>query len=228
MTLPAGLTSALAEDKARAIALFSGDVSHETWERLDRLVALVLARQQVMNLIAPSTVAQIWTRHIADCLQLIPCAPAALRWADLGSGAGFPGLVIACALADTPGAAVHLVESTKKKAAFLSDVVQDLKLPATVHPVRIEDFTRTNRAAVDAVTARALAPLMKLLDYAIPLLKRGAIGVFPKGQDVEAELTEASKYWTMEIQTIPSKTDPRGRLVVVRHARKRQATVPAG
>ena len=174
-----------------------------------------------MNLIAASTVPQLWTRHVADSLQLLALAPAARTWVDLGSGAGFPGLVIACALAGTAGAAVHLVESTRKKAAFLAEAAATLELAVTVHPERIEDFAPANRVSFNVVTARAVAPLSRLLGYAIPLLKRGAIGLFHKGQDVEAELTEASKYWTIEAELIPSKTDPRGRIVLVRHAQRR-------
>jgi len=218
LALPENLKSALAQDRARAVALNPDSVSRETWARLDALVALVLERQQAMNLIAASTVPQVWTRHVADSLQLLALAPAARTWVDLGSGAGFPGLVIACALAGTAGAAVHLVESTRKKAAFLAEAAAALKLPVTVHPDRIEDFAPANRVSFDVVTARAVAPLSKLLGYAIPLLKSGAIGLFHKGQDVEAELTEASKYWTIEAELIPSKTDPRGRIVLVRHA----------
>jgi 16S rRNA (guanine527-N7)-methyltransferase len=219
--LPENLKSALAQDRARAVALNPDSVSRETWARLDALVALVLERQQAMNLIAASTVPQLWTRHIADSLQLLALAPAARTWVDLGSGAGFPGLAIACALADTAGAAVHLVESTRKKAASLAEAAAALELPVTVHPERIEDFAPANRVSFDVVTARAVAPLSKLLGYAIPLLKKGAIGLFHKGQDVEAELTEASKYWTIEAELIQSKTDPHGRIVLVRHAKKR-------
>jgi 16S rRNA (guanine527-N7)-methyltransferase len=219
--LPTGLERALAHDRARVLALNPDSVSRETWTRLDRFVALLLDRQQTMNLVAASTLPQLWTRHIADSLQLLALAPAARRWIDFGSGAGFPGLVIACALADTPASAVHLVESTRKKAAFLAEVARELSLPVTVHAERIEDFATANRVSFDVVTARAVAPLSKLLGYAIPLLKRGAVGLFPKGQDVGAELTEASKYWTMRAELIESKTDPRGRIVVVRRARKR-------
>jgi 16S rRNA (guanine527-N7)-methyltransferase len=218
--LPEGLTAALAEDRARAVALCP-DVSRETWERLDRFVALLLSAQQTMNLIAASTVSQIWTRHVADSLQLLALAPDARRWIDLGAGAGFPGLVIASALADTTGATVHLVDSTRKKAVFLAETAAALNLPVTVHPERIEDFAKANRVLFDVVTARAVAPLSKLLGYASPLLKRGTVGLFPKGQDVEAELTEASKYWTIEADLISSKTDPRGRIVVVRRAVER-------
>lgn len=219
--IPVGLTAALAADKAAARALNPGIVSRETWERLDRFVALLLERQQVMNLVAASTLPTLWTRHVADSLQLLALAPDARTWADLGSGAGFPGLVIACALADTPGAAVHLVDSTKKKAAFLTEIAVALGLPVTVHPDRIEDFAAANRIRFDAVTARAVAPLAKLIGYANQLLKKGTVGLFPKGQDVEAELTEASKYWTIEAELFQSKTDPRGKIILLRSARKR-------
>lgn len=210
------LQAALAEDRAQAIALNQDSVSRETWGRLDALVARVIDRQATMNLIAPSTIPTIWTRHVADSLQLLPLAAGAKRWLDFGSGAGFPGLVIACALVETVGAQMHLVESTQKKAAFLRETVDALHLPAIVHAQRIEDFTRTNKLRFEVVTARAVAPLEKLLGYANPLLKTGAIGLFPKGQDVEAELTQASKSWKIGAELIPSKTDPHARIVLVR------------
>ena len=204
------------EDRARAVALFGDDVSRETWERLDRLVERVIERQRVMNLVAASTIPQIWTRHVADSLQLLDLAPAAKRWIDLGAGAGFPGLVIASALG--PNGEVHLVESNQKKASFLRETARALSLSAIVHARRIEDFVADK--PFDIVTARALAPLDRLIDYTIPLLTTGAVGLFPKGQDVGAELTQASKSWSIEAELIPSKTDPHGRIVVVRHARR--------
>jgi 16S rRNA (guanine527-N7)-methyltransferase len=206
-------------DRARALELV--DVSRETTDRLDRLVDLLLHWQQTTNLIAPSTVPTLWTRHVADSLQLLDLAPSARIWIDLGSGSGFPGLVIACALADVEGARVHLVESNAKKAAFLREAVRQLRLPATVHHQRIEDFVETFDESVDIVTARALAPLFDLLSYAKPLLNRGAQGLFPKGQDVDAELTHAAKYWTISATLVPSRTDARGRIVVVRRAELR-------
>ena len=126
----------------------------------------------------------LWTRHIADSLQLLDSAPHAEVWVDLGSGGGFPGIVIACALADTEGAQVHLVESNGKKATFLREAVQVDGAPAIVHALRIEDFVDNAPESIDVVTARALAPLPKLLALAYPLLKKGALGLFPKGQDV--------------------------------------------
>jgi len=208
--------------RAQAVALLGDLVSRETWDRLESFVQLVIARQKTLNLVAASTIPQIWTRHIADSLQLLSLAPGARTWIDLGAGAGFPGLVIACALADVPGARVELVESIQKKANFLRDVADALSLPAIVHALRIEDFTARNAGRFDVVTARALAPLDKLLGYANPLLKRGALGLFPKGQDVASELTQASKSWKLDTELIPSKTDPHGRVVVVRQAIKRK------
>ena len=211
----------LARDRAQAFALNQDSVSRETWTRLEGFVEHLLRWQQHTNLIADSTLPHIWTRHIADSIQLLDLAPEAKVWIDLGAGAGFPGLVIACALADTPAADVHLVESKQKKASFMRECVAALDLPAIVHAQRIEDFTRTNKQAFDVVTARALAPLDKLLAYANPLLKRGGIGLFPKGQDVVAELTTASKSWTIDADLVPSKTDPHARIVRVRRVSKR-------
>jgi 16S rRNA (guanine527-N7)-methyltransferase len=218
LMLPEGLAAAIAADRDRALALTP--VSRETAERLDALVEVLLDWQGRMNLVAASTLPQVWTRHIADSLQLLPLAPDAKTWIDLGSGAGFPGLVIACARADDPGTAVHLVESTRKKARFLAEAAQALHLPVTVHDVRIEDFTRGSPPRADVVTARAVAPLPQLISYAAPLLRAGAKGLFMKGQDVEAELTSARKEWTLEVESVPSVTDSRARILIVREARR--------
>ena len=197
-------------------ALALTPVSRETLRRLDDFVATLRDWQSRMNLIAPSTEPHLWTRHVADSLQLLALAPPQARtWVDLGSGGGFPGLVIACALADTPGAKVHLVESKKKKAAFLQEAARVTGAPAVVHAVRIEEFVKNAPKSVDVVTARALAPLAELLAAAYPLLKKGACGLFPKGQDVANELTEATKYWKVQASLATSRTDPKGRIVVV-------------
>jgi 16S rRNA (guanine527-N7)-methyltransferase len=205
----------LAADKKRALALTP--VSRETEERLNNFVALLLLWQSKFNLVASSTLPILWTRHVADSLQLLPLAPDAKVWVDFGSGAGFPGIPIACALADTPGAMVHLVESVGKKANFLREVVQKLGLPAQVHQERAEKFGESFAETVHVVTARALAPLKVLCDQAFPLIARGAVGLFPKGQDVAAELTEAAKYWRLEASTVPSVTSAEGKIVIVRH-----------
>src|SRR4029079_3964841 len=219
--MPRDQDSPSPEDKAAAVALFGPTVSRETWERLEQRVDMLVSWQRSRNRVASSTIPRLWPRHVADSLQLLAITPDARRWLDLGSGGGFPGLVIACALAGQQTAEVHLVESERKKAAFLRAATSELSLPAIVHATRIEDFVRTSPGRLDVVTARALAPLERLLGYAIPLLKRGAVGLFPKGQDVEAELTQASKSWTIEADLVLSRTDPRGRIVRVRRATKR-------
>ena len=207
------LSLELAADRSRALALTP--VSRETLDRLDRFVAVLLEWQHRMNLIASSTEPKLWTRHIADSLQLLALAPQARIWVDLGTGAGFPGIVLACALADVAGAQVHLVERSTKKAAFLREAVHATGAPAEVHAVRLEDFVENLAVPVDVVTARALAPLAALLAGTYPLLKTGTLGLFPKGQDVDAELTEAAKCWSIQSSLAPSLTDPRAKIVCV-------------
>ncbi len=216
---PAVLSVALIEDRARALALTP--VSRETLARLDRFVEVLLEWQQHTNLIAPSTETAIWTRHIADSLQLLPLAPKAKTWVDLGSGAGFPGLVIACALADEKDAEVHLVDSIGKKATFLREAARATGAPVEVHAMRIADFAKRAPKHIDIVTARALAPLPKLLAEAYPLLKTGTRGLFPKGQDVGTELTEAAKCWNIQATLAESSTDPRSRIVIVESLKPR-------
>jgi 16S rRNA (guanine527-N7)-methyltransferase len=215
------VVAALAADRARALALTP--VSRETLARLDAFAALLLAWNTHTNLIAASTVPQLWTRHIADSLQLLDLAPNARVWIDLGSGAGFPGLVIASALADTAGAKVHLVESSSKKAAFLREACRVTDAAAEVHALRIDKFVDSYRGQADVITARALAPLRSLLDQSAGLLRRGAVGLFPKGRDVEAELTEATKSWKMAAELVASRTSPDSRIVVVRSLARRPA-----
>jgi 16S rRNA (guanine527-N7)-methyltransferase len=211
----------LAADKARALTLTP--VSRETEKRLDRFVELLLLWQKKQNLIASSTLPRLWTRHIADSLQLIAIAPDARVWVDLGSGGGFPGLAIACALGEKIGSTMHLIESNGKKATFLREAVRVTGVPALVHQERAENFAENCAEQVDVVTARALAPLKILCDQAFPLIDRGALGIFPKGQDVDVELTTAAKYWSIEASKVPSKTSPEGCIVVIRglHARRR-------
>jgi 16S rRNA (guanine527-N7)-methyltransferase len=198
------LNAALAADKAEALKL--APVSRETEARLDCYIALLLEWQAKTNLVAPSTLPHLWTRHVADSLQLVSLAPEARRWADLGSGGGFPGVVLACALAETPGAVVHLVERTAKKAAFLREAIRVTASPGMVHLAEIGDNVDRITGPVDCVTARALAPLHQLVGFAEPLVRNGAKALFLKGQDVEAELTEAAKYWNIQPQLHKSRT----------------------
>jgi 16S rRNA (guanine527-N7)-methyltransferase len=210
-----------ASDKSAALALTP--VSREIEERLDRYVALLRAWQAKTNLVAPSTLPQLWTRHIADSLQLLELAPAARIWVDLGSGGGFPGVVLACALAGTPGAEVHLVERIAKKAAFLREAIRITGAPGVVHLSEIGDIVEKWNGRVDCVTARALAPLHQLVGFAESLVAKGAKALFLKGQDVEAELTESTKYWKIEPKLHSSRTGGQGWIVELDRIERRNS-----
>ena len=201
----------IAADKAAALALTP--VSRETEVRLDRYLDLLREWQAKTNLVAPSTLPQLWTRHIADSLQLLSLAPSAKIWVDLGSGGGFPGVVLACALADTAGTRVHLVERNAKKAAFLREALRVTASPGVVHLGEIGDTVDRFAGATDCVTARALAPLNQLIGFAEPLVQKGAKALFLKGQDVEAELTDATRYWNIEPKLSSSRTGGQGWIV---------------
>jgi 16S rRNA (guanine527-N7)-methyltransferase len=201
-----------AESFARATA-----ATPQQMADLERFRQLLAEWNEKMNLVGPATLDVFWSRHAWDSAQLFELAPDALGpdatvWADLGAGAGLPGLVLAIMGKGRPGFHVHLIESMAKRCRFLSTVVDELALPATVHNARAENLN----LAVDIVTARACAPLVRLLGYARPYLKAGALGLFLKGQDVAAELEEASKSWDFEADTLPSLSDPRGQIVRVR------------
>ena len=172
-----------------------------------------------MNLVGPSALQEFWGRHAWDSAQLLALAPEALTWADLGAGAGFPGLVLAILLKGRAGARVHLVESLAKRCAFLQAVTQALDLPATIHRARAESLTMT----VDIVTARACAPLPRLLEFAWPYLDKGATGLFLKGQDIEAELADAKRSWKLTAGILPSRSHASGRILEITgiaHARR--------
>jgi 16S rRNA (guanine527-N7)-methyltransferase len=206
-------------DKARALELTP--VSRETKERLEKFVALLLVWQEKFNLVSKQSLPLIWSRHVSDSLQLLDLMPDAKVWADFGAGAGFPGIPIGCAMTGRPGAKVHLVESVGKKANFLREAVQMTGIPGDVHQIRAENFGDSIGDKIDVVTARALSPLKTLCDLSFPLIARGAVGIFPKGQDVEAELTEAAKYWTIEATKAPSKTSSQGCILIIRGLKAR-------
>jgi 16S rRNA (guanine527-N7)-methyltransferase len=238
MTRMPATTVDLSADRQNALAMF--DVSRETIARLDRFVALLLAWQRRINLISPSTIPSLWTRHVADSLQLLQLAEISSPhpppqtgegrtggvWLDLGSGGGFPGIVIACALADVSGVKIHLIESNMKKAAFLREAVRETKVPGIVHAARIETLVPVLGGAADYVTARALAPLSDLLDIIAPFLKKGAKALLPKGQDLDIELTKATKHWNIEAESVPSKTSKTGRILIVHALTRRTPTLP--
>lgn len=195
-------------------------VSRETSERLETHRRLLGEWSERMNLVGPRELEAFWSRHALDSAQVMKLAPAAKRWVDLGSGAGFPGLVIAALLAETPGASVHLVESTGKKASFLRAVIEAARLPAKAFQMRIEDFG-AGEGPYDVVTARALAPLPRLILYAKPILDRGAQGLFHKGADFDAELAAAKSALeggAYRAEVSESLSDPRGRIVRIAKA----------
>lgn len=215
------LEGELARDRATALRLVR--VSHETESRLDLFVNLFLRWQSAVQLVAKSTLPKLWTRHIADSLQLVDIAPDARTWADFGSGGGFPGLMIAIAIADRPGALVHLIESDTRKAAFLREAARVTRAPVQIQAERIESAAERIGQA-DIVTARALAPMPRILALAAPFLAAGSTGIFLKGQDVDNELTQAAKSWSIQYTVRQSLTDPGGRIVIINSAVPRPVT----
>ena len=200
---------------AESFAAASGASARQLAD-LERYRQLLEARNAVMNLVGPASLPDFWNRHAWDSAQLLKLDPGAITWADLGAGAGLPGVVLAILGKGRPDFHVHLVESMTKRCRFLAEVVGELGLPATIHNARAENLD----LAVDSVTARACAPLARLLGYARPYLAKGATGWFLKGQDVASELKEATKSWEFEAEIVPSLSDPRGRIVRVRRLRR--------
>jgi 16S rRNA (guanine527-N7)-methyltransferase len=180
-------------------------VSRESFERLQILAKLLLDWQKHINLISPATIPELWKRHILDSAQLLPLIPEGAKTiADLGSGAGFPGLVLAA----TQPATVHMFEANGKKAAFLSEALRQMKCGGVVHRDRLEPlYASPNTPSVEVVTARAFAPLPLLLSLAAPFMRETTTALFHKGQDVDTELTEAAKSWKMIYKKHPSATD---------------------
>ncbi len=197
-------------------------VSRETMARLQAYEALLRKWQTSINLVAPSTLPDLWNRHFWDSAQLVHLAPDAVRWLDLGSGAGFPGLVVAILLADRPGFSMRLVESDQRKSIFLREVIRATKAPASVHTARIEEFSWPEGEPLpDVISARALASLPKLLGWASSFWGKATIGLFLKGQGASAELTDSAKDWIFESEAIASQSDPSGtvlKLWGLRHA----------
>jgi 16S rRNA (guanine527-N7)-methyltransferase len=191
--------------------MIGADVSRET---LDRFAALLLVWNRTVNLISRRDEPRLWERHIADSLQLVPLLPTAATSAiDLGSGAGFPGLVLAIA----SGLQFHLVESDQRKAAFLREAVRVTRAPALVHATRIE---MAKLAPAPLITARALAPLPRLLGLAAPLLGPGGQCLLMKGEDAATELTHARSKWQMQVDRFPSQTSPNACILRISHLRR--------
>lgn len=192
------------------------DVSRETLARFELWRRLLEETNAHTNLVGRDTLSEFWYRHAFDSWQIYRLAPDAARWADLGAGAGFPGFAIAFGLMEhaVPGASVTLVESIAKKAAFLRHVAGETKAPVTVIADRAEALDPA--PSVDVVTARAMAPLPKLLGYVHPYVEKGAIALLPKGARYAEELTEARKSWTLDVEVIPSATAPEAAILKIR------------
>lgn len=206
----------LAKDREAALRLTP--VSRETQERLERFAEHFLKWQRVVQLVAPSTLDTLWTRHIADSLQLLPYIEDAKEIVDVGSGGGFPGLVLAIA---APDKKFHLVESDTRKASFLREAARISNASADVYAERVESVAKRIATRIHRITARAFAPLPKLLELSEEFLKAGAKGVFLKSQDIDEELTTAAKSWNVNYQLRNSLTDPRGRILLIDKALRR-------
>jgi 16S rRNA (guanine527-N7)-methyltransferase len=199
-------------------------VSRETLEKLAAYADLLKRWQKTINLVAPSTLDDIWHRHFADSAQLVRHAPPdAKTWLDLGSGAGFPGMVLAI-LASEKGRSRHiLVESDSRKAAFLGEIARATATPVDILCTRIESTkTQAKVGRVCCVTARALAPMPRLAGWVAPYMTSGGVGMFLKGREVEAELAEAERDWELTYELRPSLTDPAGRIVLLKALKKRE------
>lgn len=194
----------------------AGQVSRETCDDLVTFEQQFLRWSARINLAARSTLDDLWSRHVLDSAQLWRIAPDATRWLDLGSGGGFPGAVIAILAKERADAHVDLVESNRKKAAFLRTVLAQLSAPATVHPVRIEDAA-AHIGRPDIVTARALAPLSDLIRLAEPWLKAGSVGLFHKGRDYAQEIAESRYEWRFDLVEHVSRVDPDSRILEIRN-----------
>jgi 16S rRNA (guanine527-N7)-methyltransferase len=207
------LPERLAEDRRTALRLVA--VSRETEDRLGAYVDLLARWRRAGNLLAESTFGSVWTRHIADSAQLLALAPGAIRWVDMGSGAGFPGLVIAIQLAEARGAIVHCIESDTRKCAFLREAARATGAPAEIHPQRVEVINPWSVGVVDAVSARAFAHLPRTLELAKVWLEQGAVGLFPRGRSAREQIAAMSPS-AYGIETLSSAIDPESGILRVR------------
>lgn len=206
----------LAKDRERALRITP--VSRETAEQLDRFVEIFLKWQQAVQLVAPSTLTSLWTRHISDSLQLVDYLEDAKEVVDVGSGGGFPGLVLAIA---SPAKKFHLVESDTRKASFLREAARITNTRLEVYAERVESVAKRIATEVHMVTARAFAPMERMLELTEPFFAAGAKGAFLKSQDVDDELTTAAKSWNVNYQLRNSLTDPRGRILLIEKVTRR-------
>ena len=211
---------------SNGVAALAGvaEVSRETEARLEIFVDLLRRWQGAQNLVAQATLDDVWRRHIADSAQLAPMFPETVTWLDLGSGAGFPGLVVAIMATEAGAGPVHLVESNRRKCAFLRRVAHETDAPAIVHEGRIEHIAGTI-GAVDRVAARALAPLHRLLELAYPAIRQGAATAFHTGRDFALEIEQATKYWRFDLIQHSSRVGAGGVILDITELRPKPVMV---
>jgi len=207
------------DNRPETIMAIVPGVSRETCDMLVMFEQALIKWNRSVNLVATSTEAEIWSRHILDSAQLAALAPAARRWLDIGSGGGFPGLVLAILLRDRPGGHIDLVESNRKKAGFLQAMVGQFRLPARIHAIRIEAMSVE---PIDVVTARALAPMPLLLELSERWLSSGARALFHKGRDYVHEVSESSQRWTFDLLEHRSAIDPGGVILEISNLHRNQ------
>ncbi|MEJ2226625.1 MAG: 16S rRNA (guanine(527)-N(7))-methyltransferase RsmG [Alphaproteobacteria bacterium] len=193
-------------------------VSCEVVEKLELYASLLKTWQKAVKLVAPSTLDDIWHRHFADSAQLLARSVTVNSWVDLGSGGGFPGLVIAIMLPNQENHTVRLIESNGRKCAFLHEVARQTSTAVAIHEGRIEEFAQGGQiGTVDAVTSRALAPLSRLLEFSRGFFAEDTVGLFLKGRDAEREIVVARQKWRFEYTNIGSRTSSEGRIIEVKH-----------
>ncbi len=203
----------MTQAKYDALIEVAGPVSRETFELLLEFELHFQKWAQTMNLVSASTIDDVWSRHILDSAQLLPLAPAALRWLDLGSGGGFPGIITAILMRGTAGAWVNMVEANRKKSSFLQMIVGQLNLPAKVHAVRIEATKGID--APQVVTCRALAPLPAIFDMTSTWLGDKTVGLFHKGREYRSEIRESADDWVFDLVEHRSRCDREGVILEV-------------
>lgn len=211
---PRGMLDRQRSDRAEVLRRLRPSPAVE--RRLDIYVELLGRWNATTNLVAPSTVPQVWSRHILDSAQLLDAAPEARRWLDIGAGGGFPGMALAILLSETEGVEIHCVDSDKRKCAFLSRAAAETGAPARVHPGRVETFSLANIPDIDIVTARGFGSLSLLLEVAQPWLAAGARGLFLRGESWEQEIAGCPELADYHVETRPSWTHERARVVSLR------------
>lgn len=212
----------MANSKHQSAVEIDFDVSRETWDKLRLYADIVKKWQKTINLVSPSTVDDLWNRHVLDSLQIFQHQPEPKIWLDMGSGAGFPGIVTAICLAEKDEGWVYLVESNLKKASFLRNCILKTGARASVHPVRVSDAA-DEIVEIDAISARALAPLTDLLEMSSPWfdLNKNCCAWFHKGRDYSSELDIARSRWSFDLVKYNSQIQDDSVILKISHLKQK-------